>query len=178
MLSKKVFHAVNALVVMACLPAGNTITTAELASQVGLSVSYVESLLKALREHGFVRATRGPGGGYDLAMSAQRMSVWSVVDALDPYPQTPALEGDAQIDLEKALGQSIERELQAFLSNTFIADYANEDSALSLPRKAKVWDFGFKPMVQPWRPEAPNSVFQLSQFVVKPVAKPAAAWRV
>ena len=41
MLSKKVFHAVNALVVMACLPAGNTITTAELASQVGLSVSYV-----------------------------------------------------------------------------------------------------------------------------------------
>ena len=59
MLSKKVFHAVNALVVMACLPAGNTITTAELASQVGLSVSYVESLLKSLREHGFVRATRG-----------------------------------------------------------------------------------------------------------------------
>lgn len=177
MLSKKVFHAVNALVVMACLPAGNTITTAELASQVGLSVSYVESLLKSLREHGFVRATRGPGGGYDLATSAERISVWSVVDALDPYPLIPAPEGEAQIDLEQALGQSIEREMQAFLSNTFISDHVNPDSALSLPRKAKVWDFGFKPMAQPWRPEAPNSVFQLSQFVTKPMDKPAVAWR-
>jgi Rrf2 family iron-sulfur cluster assembly transcriptional regulator len=177
MLSKKVFHAVNALVVMACLPAGNTITTAELASQVGLSVSYVESLLKALREHGFVRATRGPGGGYDLAISADRMSVWSVVAALDPYPENPAAEGEALIDLEQALGQAMERELQAFLSSTFIADHVNAESALTIPRKAKVWDFGFKPLVQPWRPEAPNSVFQLSQFVAKPMAKPAAAWR-
>lgn len=173
MLSKKVFHAVNALVVMACLPTGSTITTDELASQVGLSVSYVESLLKALREHGFVRATRGPGGGYDLAMSAERMSVWSVVDALDPYMPPPAIEGDLQIDLEQALGQSFEQELQTFLSNTFIADHVSADGVPSLPRKAKVWDFGFKPLVQPWRPEAPNSVFQLSQFV----AKPAATWR-
>jgi hypothetical protein len=102
------------------------------------------------------------------------MSVWSVVAALDPYPEAPVAEGELQIDLEQALGQSIERELEAILSNTFIADHANADAALSLPRKAKVWDFGFKPMVQPWRPDAPNSVFQLSQFVT---AKPSAAWR-
>ncbi len=173
MLSKKVFHAVNALVVMASLPAGQTITTAELAAQVGLSVSYVESLLKALREHGFVRATRGPGGGYDLAHSADRMSVWSVVAALDPYPEPVVVQGELQIDLEQALGQSLERELQAFLSETFIGDHVNETLSSSLPRKAKVWDFGFKPMAPQWRPEAPNSVFQLSQFI----AEPAAAWR-
>lgn len=172
MLSKKVFHAVNALVVMASLPAGQTITTAELAAQVGLSVSYVESLLKALREHGFVHATRGPGGGYDLAHSADRMSVWSVVAALDPYPEPVVVQGELQIDLEQALGQSLERELQAFLSATFIGDHVNETLS-SLPRKAKVWDFGFKPMAPQWRPEAPNSVFQLSQFI----AEPAAAWR-
>jgi Rrf2 family protein len=173
MLSKKVFHAVNALVVMACLPVGSTITTADLAAQVGLSVSYVESLLKALREHGFVRATRGPGGGYDLARSADSMSVWSVVTALDPYPEPPVLQGELQIDLEQALGQSLERELQAFLSETFIGDHVSETLSTSLPRKAKVWDFGFKPMAPPWRPEAPNSVFQLSQFM----AAPASTWR-
>lgn len=173
MLSKKVFHAVNALVVMAGLPTGNTITTAELAAQVGLSVSYVESLLKALREHGFVRATRGPGGGYDLAHSAESMSVWSVVAALDPYQEPAAVQGDLQIDLEQAIGQSLERELQAFLSATFIADHVSEATTLSLPRKTKVWDFGFKPMAPQWRPEAPNSVFQLSQFMAEPVA----AWR-
>ena len=173
MLSKRVFHAVNALVVMASLPAGQTITTAELAAQVGLSVSYVESLLKALREHGFVRATRGPGGGYDLASPAASMNVWSVVAALDPYPEPPAAQGPLQIDLEQALCQSLERELQAFLSEKFIGDHVNETLSSSLPRKAKVWDFGFKPMAPPWRPEAPNSVFQLSQFI----AEPAAAWR-
>jgi hypothetical protein len=78
-----------------------------------------------------------------------------------------------QIDLEQAIGQSLERELQAFLSGSFIGDHVSEASTLSLSRKAKVWDFGFKPMAPQWRPEAPNSVFQLSQFIVEPVA----SWR-
>ena len=42
MLSKKVFHAVNALVVMAGLPTGNTITTAELADLLTMAGMEVE----------------------------------------------------------------------------------------------------------------------------------------
>jgi len=95
------------------------------------------------------------------------------VAALDPYPEPVVVQGELQIDLEQALGQSLERELQAFLSETFIGDHVNETLSSSLPRKAKVWDFGFKPMAPQWRPEAPNSVFQLSQFIAEPVA----AWR-
>jgi Rrf2 family iron-sulfur cluster assembly transcriptional regulator len=172
MLSKKAIHAVNALVFIASLPAGESVTTAELASQIGLSVSYVESLLKILREGGFIRSTRGPGGGYDLAMSASRISVWSVVAVVDPHPQPLRVNGPDQIDLEAALGVAFDAQFEAVLSATFIADHVQAVPDLQRSSKPQNWSFGIKPMAPRWMPEAPNSVFQLSQFV----AEPAVAW--
>lgn len=172
MLSKKAIHAVNALVFIASLPAGESVTTAELASQIGLSVSYVESLLKILREGGFIRSTRGPGGGYDLAMSASRISVWSVVAVVDPHPQPLRVNGPDQIDLEAALGVAFDAQFEAVLSATFIADHVQAVPDLQRSSKPQNWSFGIKPMAPRWMPEAPNSVFQLSQFV----AESAVAW--
>ena len=97
---------------------------------------------------------------------------WSVVAALDPYQEPAAVQGDMQIDLEQAIGQSLERELQAFLSATFIADHVQAVPDLQRSGKPQNWSFGIKPMAPRWMPEAPNSVFQLSQFV----AEPAVAW--
>lgn len=168
MISKKATHAVNALVFIASLPAGESVTTAELASQIGLSVSYVESLLKILREGGFIRSTRGPGGGYDLAMSASRISVWSVVAVFDPHPQPLTATGPDQIDLEAALGMAFDAQFEAVLSATFIADHVQVVHELQRNSKPQNWSFGFKPLAPRWMPEAPNSVFQLSQFVTEP----------
>ncbi|WP_090137898.1 Rrf2 family transcriptional regulator [Limnohabitans sp. DM1] len=66
MLGKKSVHATHALIVMASQPLGRTITTAQLASHMGMSVSYLESLLKVLRANALVRSVRGPVGGYEL----------------------------------------------------------------------------------------------------------------
>lgn len=172
MISKKATHAINALVFVAALPVGQSVTTADLASQVGLSVSYVESLLKTLREGGFIRSTRGPGGGYDLAMPAERISVWSVVAAFDPHPQPPVLEGPDQIDLEAALGMAFDAHFETVLSATFIADHVHLAEGMQRSAKPQNWSFGIKPLAPRWVPDAPNSVFQLSQFV----APSAATW--
>ena len=172
MLDKKSINAVNALVVMACMPEGDAITAAELAGQMRLSVSYTEGLLKVLRENGFIRATRGPGGGYDLAKPAHLTSVWSVVQVLDPRaPSEPDCQ-DPQIDLERILGRALDARFEEVLSSCFIGDYIQARDFLPTRSSSKLWGFGLKPLAPRWMPDAPNSVFQLSQFV----GEPASAW--
>lgn len=172
MLDKKSISAVNALVVMACMPVGDAITAAELAGQMRLSVSYTEGLLKVLRENGFIRATRGPGGGYDLAQPAHLTSVWSVVKVLDPRPAAQSICHADQIDLERVLGRAFDAHFEEVLSACFIGDYVQARDFLPSPSASKMWSFGIKPLAPRWMPDAPNSVFQLSQFV----GEPAPAW--
>lgn len=165
MFGKKSVHATHALVVMASLAPMCTITAADLAAQMGLSVSYLESLLKVLRENGLVRSVRGPGGGYELGMPAAQMSVWAVVQIFDaPTPQAPLTHPD-QIDLDAALGQAMELHFQQVLSQVFIGDQVSQVQGLPERPKSAKWRFGFKPLAPRWMPDAPNSVFQLSQFV-------------
>ncbi len=172
MLGKKALHAINALIAMASMPLGRCVTASQLASQMGLSVSYLESLLKVLRENGFVRSTRGPGGGYVLAAPASQMSVWSVVALLDPRPEPQRVTGEAQIDLDAVLGTAFDDHIRTHLSSTFIGDHAQETLAIKTQSPRQILGFGLKPMAPRWVPEAPNSVFQLSQFL----GEPTAAW--
>ena len=44
---------------------------------------YLEQLFARLRRHGLVNSVRGPGGGYFLAHSAQRISIMDIVAAVD-----------------------------------------------------------------------------------------------
>lgn len=170
MLGKKTSHAINTLIVMASMPLGRYVTASELASQMQMSVSYLESLLKVLRENGFVRSTRGPGGGYLLAAPASQMSVWSVVEVLDPRAEPQRVTGEGQIDLDAVLGTAFDEHIRMYLSSTFIGDHAQETVTIQTQSPRQILGFGLKPMAPRWMPEAPNSVFQLSQFLGEPMA--------
>ena len=165
MLGKKASHAIHVLVTMATLSPGGITTAAELAGQMRLSVSYLESLLKVLREHALVSSVRGPGGGYKLAVQATQLSLWSVVQAFDqPAPPRPAAKPE-QIDLDALLLNRLDAHFQNVLSSMVIADHVDESRALRPRREPAQGGWGFKPLLPRWMPEAPNSVFQLSQFM-------------
>ncbi len=165
MLGKKASHAIHTLVAMASLSPGGTATAAELAAHVHLSVSYLESLLKVLREHELVSSVRGPGGGYRLAVPATRLSLWSVVQSF-AEPETPRSSVAAQqIDLDTLLLIPLQAHFQSILASTMIADHVDESRALRSRREPAQGAWGFKPLEPRWMPEAPNSVFQLSQFM-------------
>lgn len=166
MLGKKATNAIHALVLMASQSTGGTTTAAELAGHMGLSVSHLESLLKLLRENGLVRSTRGPGGGYSLAVPAAQLSLWSVAQVFEEARAPSPTSSAHQIDLDQLLEGALWAHCQSMLCASVIADHVDASRAV-LPRREfrspAAW--GFKPLMPRWVPEAPNSVFQLSHFM-------------
>ena len=79
-------HALNLVISLAKAPRASTLTTQELARRLGLSVSYVENLLKALRAHGMVSSRRGPMGGHCFCGSVGTLSVWDIVSVFYVAP--------------------------------------------------------------------------------------------
>ena len=75
-------RAVQALKIIALIASSNpsqAVNSKQLSLQLGLSVSYIESLLKILKKNELVAANRGPGGGYLLQKCVNEISVWDVV---------------------------------------------------------------------------------------------------
>jgi len=165
MLNKKTLHAIHVLVHIASLPQGVSVSTSELSRQLHLSVSYLESLLKVLRENKLVCSTRGPGGGYELALPASQLNVWFVAQAFDDRSKQQPPTSVYQIDLDALLGGVMESQFQSILSSIFIGDYTHEMDPLDSRHGPNDWRFGFKPLAPSYVPVAPNSVFQLSQFM-------------
>ena len=83
MILKKTAKAVDIAVYITSRATVKPVTTEEIATGLGLSCSYTESILKELREAGLIRAHRGPGGGYCLARNALEISVADVILAVD-----------------------------------------------------------------------------------------------
>jgi Rrf2 family protein len=90
------------------------VTTQEIASGLGLSASYTESILKDLREAGLIRAHRGPGGGYQICGNPADISLWAVVKHFEEVHSFDKLYPDADHPM-KALETGIQDNMQALL---------------------------------------------------------------
>ena len=62
---------------------GTPLTSEAVAGCLGTNPVVIRRTLGALREHGLVRSTRGPGGGWTLAARATDISLGSVSRAVD-----------------------------------------------------------------------------------------------
>lgn len=163
MLSKKTWHCLDILIAMASVPASATVTTQSLAKRLGLSTSYLESLMRLLREADLVRSFRGPGGGYGLARPAQQTSVWDAVSRLE---NTDAPEEDRQAhDLTRLLEADFRTAFEQYLCSRQLSEFAKPDAELLTRTLPRLSGFRLGPMPPALRPVAPNSVFQLPAFL-------------
>ena len=55
----------------------------DISKRQGMSLKYLEKLIKTLKETGFVKSVRGPRGGYLLAKPMKEISVGDVVKVLE-----------------------------------------------------------------------------------------------
>ena len=55
----------------------------DIAARQGVSVKYLEKLVRELKNAGFVRSRRGPHGGHELALPLEAISVGDIVRALE-----------------------------------------------------------------------------------------------
>lgn len=83
MLTNKGKYGLKAMVHLARLPVGATVQSAEIASTEHISKKFLDAILLDLKNAGFVRSKKGPGGGYTLARPAEDIVVGAIVRALD-----------------------------------------------------------------------------------------------
>ncbi len=55
----------------------------DISARQGISLKYLEKLIKKLKETGFVKSVRGPNGGYMLAKPVKSISVGDIVKTLE-----------------------------------------------------------------------------------------------
>jgi Rrf2 family protein len=82
-LTNKGKYGLKAMVHLARLPVGATVQSAEIASTEHISKKFLDAILLDLKNAGFVRSKKGPGGGYTLARPAEEIVVGAIVRALD-----------------------------------------------------------------------------------------------
>lgn len=83
MLSQKTRYALKALLELAALPAGATLSSAAISARRTIPVKFLEAILAELNRDGLVCGQRGRGGGYQLARSAEDISFGTVVRLME-----------------------------------------------------------------------------------------------
>jgi Rrf2 family protein len=83
MFSQTVEYALRAIVYLASRPESAQ-TTPQIAAITKVPADYLSKVLQGLAAAGLVRARRGRDGGFTLAVPANRLTVYDVVEAVDP----------------------------------------------------------------------------------------------
>ena len=82
-LTTKSRYAVTAMLDLAGQKREKPVSLADISRRQEISLSYLEQLFSKLRKNGLVTSIKGPGGGYILARSANKVSVADIVDSVD-----------------------------------------------------------------------------------------------
>ncbi|HAP06322.1 MAG TPA: transcriptional regulator [Planctomycetaceae bacterium] len=89
MISQTVEYSLRAIVVLA-QKAGKACTAKELAAITRVPGPYLSKLMQSLVRGGLVSAQRGPNGGFQLRRDPTELTVWEIVDVLEPLPRITA----------------------------------------------------------------------------------------
>lgn len=82
-LSAKARYAVRILIDLARHDAGGPVRTADISARTGVTVRFIEQILKPLKRDGLVLSTRGAAGGYALALPPQEVSLAHVIRTIE-----------------------------------------------------------------------------------------------
>lgn len=109
--------------------AAEALTTAQIASRLGVSQAHLSKVLQRLGRAGLVHSVRGPGGGFALARPAGEISLLSVYEAVEG----PLSFSNCLLDQPKCgsgacilggLVASVNQQFSDYLRNTRVADLA------------------------------------------------------
>lgn len=135
MISQTTEYALRAVVWLASHP-DRPLTAQRIAEATRVPAGYLAKVLQGLSRAGLLRSQRGLGGGFTLARAPSALSIWEVVQAVDPIrriTQCPLgfdLHGEKLCALHQALDDAIAQLERDFTRRT-IADLIRDtgDSA-------------------------------------------------
>jgi Rrf2 family protein len=82
-LSQKTRYALKALLELAALPAGATLSAPAISARRTIPAKFLEAILVELKRDGLVRGQRGRSGGYQLGRRAEDISFGTVVRLME-----------------------------------------------------------------------------------------------
>ncbi len=74
-------HAIMAMLTLAINDNAGAVRLGDIATQQGISLSYLEQVFAKLRASGLVEGIRGPGGGYRLARATDEITLAEIAQA-------------------------------------------------------------------------------------------------
>ncbi len=83
MLSSRGKYATRALLHLSLHSDEGPVQIHEIAERQNIPVKFLEQILLTLKRFGFVQSRKGPGGGYFLARSPEKITLGAVVRAID-----------------------------------------------------------------------------------------------
>jgi Rrf2 family protein len=128
MLSSTSDYALRAILVLAQASGGRPLRAEQIARATGSPANYLAKTLNALAKAGLVTSTRGPFGGFVLAVPASELTVARIIDCFDePRPQTRCLLGSAPCDPRHPCAAherwtAVKTARRAALADTTVAD--------------------------------------------------------
>jgi len=135
-------YSVRVLIHLATLPDGLRVTAPEIARGIGAPQSFVSKVLQQLVQRGMVTSHRGAGGGFQLEVQPETVSLLDVVEAVEgPLQINLCLPGEATCDRKSWCGahpiwSEAQDALKKVLSSASIAAMAR-DSLVNLKRSAE-----------------------------------------
>jgi Rrf2 family protein len=143
MISKTAEYALRAVVHLAT-PSDNgaSQTLGQIAAGTQVPSGYLSKVLQQLARAGIVSSQRGLGGGFQLAQPAQKITVYDVVQPVDPIGRIPVCplglsEHEQQLCPLHASLDAAAANLEAVFRSTTIAQLRSESQSLCSDRPAK-----------------------------------------
>ncbi|MCR4346555.1 MAG: Fe-S cluster assembly transcriptional regulator IscR [Sulfuricaulis sp.] len=130
-LTTKGRYAVTAMLDLALRYDKGAVTLADIAKRQGISLSYLEQLFAKLRRSGLVDSVRGPGGGYNLAMEPNKISVAKIIVAINENIDATRCGGERNCHgdetcLTHQLWEDLSTRIHDFLNGITLGDLVNK----------------------------------------------------
>ncbi len=169
-LSTKGRFAVTAMIDVALREKLGPVPLSDIAVRQQISLSYLEQMFSKLRQHGLVASTRGPGGGYTLGHRTDAITVADIIMAVeDSAPKGDEKDAGLTQDMAQDLWDAMNAKVLDFMQSVTLRSLVLEQLAKGVKIEQKpAPNRGVfkKPVQQPVRTNAPNSVFTLGQSLL------------
>ena len=133
-LTTKGRYAVTAMLDIGLHRQQGPVSVVDIADRQDLSASYLEQLFSRLKRSGLLKSVRGPGGGYQLALSPEDISVSRIIAAVGEGVDATRCHGasdcqDGVMCLTHDLWTELSQEIDDFLGAITLASLIGKNKA-------------------------------------------------
>ncbi len=138
-ISTKSRYGTRAVLEIALNGNGNKLTRKEISQNQAIPSSYLVNILISLKSKGIIRTTRGPNGGYELAVDPENISIFQLVEILEGHFEVaPCLEYESNcnrssICVTRGIWTKLQKAQEEILKNITIKGLVEETQRLYSP---------------------------------------------